>query len=439
MRLLPVILFLQSLLAIAGNAANTNSAYAPMNASFAVKFRITENQCGTLAREDTHHFFADSEQGKTRWTDHSAKYWQLTTPIVYLGTDTELFASERFRVGGGAIRVESRIFPSKNRYQIEIFPEIAGDFEIARKKYLPNIVLPCHILGELQSVPETTAEVRLADIDPASHIRYYRLLHQASELIYDDQFTAANAVLSEAQRLLPETETALWLNARVNFLEAETLPTAEKSKRLAAYQQARALAEQAIRINSKSAEAHLWLAIAEGRIATSQGDLRAALNSIFDSGGPALIANSFERAIALDAQYAHFGDSAHADALNGAAQFYRLMPQSTLVKSLFGVAGNLDRSVELVEQAFSLQPDRIEYAKELGVSLLCRGAKTGSARDIERAKQILQTGLAQTAYTNLEVIDQRHLRRLLQIEPARACAYSRDGWQDAHKKVEGDL
>lgn len=426
-------------LAIVCSATISNFAHAQASSLLSIKLHETENQCGALAREDTRHFFVDSEQGQTRWTNRDTQYWQLTTPITYLGNDTELFASERFRVGDGAIRIESRIFPSKKRYQTEIFPEIAGDFESARNKYLPNIVFPCRFGGEFQTISQANQEARLTVIDPESRIRYYRLLHQASELIYDDQFTAAKAILSEAHRLLPETETALWLEARVHFLEAETLSPTEKTKRLAAYQRARVLAEQAIRVNPKSAEAHLWLAIAEGRIATSQGDLRAALDSIFDSGGPALIANSFERAIALEAQYAHFGDSAHADALNGAAQFYRLMPQSTLVKSLLGVAGDLDRSVTLAEQALAVQPDRIEYAKELGVSLLCRGAKTGSARDIERAKQILQTGLAQTAYTKLEVIDQRHLRRLLQIEPARACAYSRDGWQDSHKKVEDDL
>lgn len=426
-------------LAIVCSATISNFAHAQASSLLSIKLHETENQCGALAREDTRHFFVDSEQGKVRWIDRDAQYWQLTTPIVYLGTDTELLSSERFRVGDGAIRIESRIFPSKKRYQTEIFPEIAGDFESARNKYLPNIVFPCRFGGEFQTISQANQEARLTVIDPESRIRYYRLLHQASELIYDDQFTAAKAILSEAHRLLPETETALWLEACVNFLEAETLPRTEKSKRLAAYQQARALAEQAIRINSKSAEAHLWLAIAEGRIATSQGDLRAALDSIFDHGGPALIANSFERAIALEAKYVHFGDSAHADALNGAAQFYRLMPQSTFVKSLLGVEGNLDRSVELAKQAFSLQPERIEYAKEFGVSLLCRSAKTKSNYDAEYAKKILQLGLAQTAYTKLEIIDQRHLRRLLQIEPIRACAYSRDGWQDGHNKVENDL
>lgn len=402
--------------------------------ALSVTLHATENQCGSLVQEGTRLFSVDRAQGRLRWTDREANYWQLTTPIAYLGDESQLVASERFRVGDGAIRVESRIFPSEKRYQIEIRSEPAGDFEKARTKYLPNLVLPCRSAGKLEIKSEASAGQVVA---AETRIRHYRLLHQASELIYDDRFAEAKAALSEAQKLRPENDTALWLEARVHFLEAETLPATEKSKRLAAYQTARARAEQAIRVNPKSAEAHLWLAIAEGRIATSQGNFRAAIDSIMDSGGPALIANSFERAIALQAKYVHFGYSAHGDALNGAAQFYRLMPESFFVSSLLGVAGNLDRSVELAQQAFDLQPDRIEYAKELGVSLLCRSAKNHSAPDLEKAKQALHAALMLTAYTKLEIIDQQQIRRLLQIEPNRACAYSRDGWQDGHGNVEG--
>lgn len=413
----------------------THLAHAQETA-LAVTLHATENRCGTLVREGTRHFSVDHDQGRLRWTDREANYWQLTTPIAYLGDESQLVANERFRVGDGAIRVEARIFPSEKRYQIEVLPEPAGDFEKARAKYLPNLVLPCRSAGKLEIKPEAGAgQVVAAD----TRIRHYRLLHQASELIYDDRFAEAKAALSEAQKLRPEIETALWLEARVHFLEAETLPATKKTKRLAAYQTARARAEQALHVNPQSAEANLWLAIAEGRIATSQGNFRAALDSILDSGGPALIANSFERAIALEAKYVHFGYSAHGDALNGAAQFYRLMPESSLLKPLLGVTGNLNRSVALAQQAFDLQPSRIEYAKELGVSLLCRGAKTDSARDLERARQALHAALEPAAYTKLEILDQRHVRRLLQTEPGRACAYSRDGWQDGHGKVEEEL
>jgi hypothetical protein len=146
------------------------------------------------------------------------------------------------------------------------------------------------------------------------------------------------------------------------------------------------------------------------------------------------VAECFERAIALEPEYVHFGFSAAADARAGAAQLYRLLPEGAWARPLIGVSRDLDRAVALAREALAIQPARIEYAKELGVALLCRASAGGG--DLAEARRVLEGAQRLPVRTPYEETDRRHAGELLTAPPEAACGYSRDAW-DAGTLVAG--
>jgi hypothetical protein len=128
------------------------------------------------------------------------------------------------------------------------------------------------------------------------------------------------------------------------------------------------------------------------------------------------------------AAWRHYNHSAYGDALYGAAQLYRMLPEGAWAGPLLGVRGDLDRAVALARGAVAIQPNRLEYAKELGADLLCRGARLGASDDLDEAQRVLRSALGLPARTLYERVDQQHVGRLLTEPPANACGYSRDLW-----------
>ena len=147
------------------------------------------------------------------------------------------------------------------------------------------------------------------------------------------------------------------------------------------------------------------------------------------------MAHCFERAIALNPEYVHFGFSAAGDARAGAAQLYRLLPDGAWARPVIGVARDLDRAVALAREALEIQPVRIEYAKELGVALLCRAATRGGDR--AEAQRVLRDGAGAAGAHVVRAHRPASCRRSCsRARRTRACGYSRDAW-DAGALVAG--
>jgi hypothetical protein len=263
----------------------------------------------------------------------------------------------------------------------------------------------------------------------------HALIRRATEQLYDQRFTDAEATLREAQGLAQGSDTLRWMRARVAYLEGESLPTDDRDGRLAAFARAERFADQAVELAPAHGEGWLWRGIARGRITTTRAGLRRAIDVLRGERGPAWVADCFERAIALHPEYVHFGFSAAGDARAGAAQLYRLLPDGAWARRVLGVARDLDRAIVLAREALALQPTRIEYAKELGVALLCRAQTDDRYRtEAERVLRAAQTLPARTPY---ELTDRRHVQQqLLASPPASACFYSRDAWE-ADRLVAG--
>jgi hypothetical protein len=401
----------------------------PALASQRLTREVERSDCGTLVASGVHEVAAAFLDGREAEVDLDARAWRLDEPAVYVREGEAWQSEERHRIGDGAVRVRIRIEPAAGRFEAEVIPEPVGDFALALTQYLPGIVLPCRAEGRVALAPGAGSP-RSPERAAAVHAR----MRSATELLYDQHFAAADGALREAQELAPDSDTLAWMRARVAYLAGEALPAEDREGRLRAFAEAERFADQAVALAPGHGEGWLWRGIARGRITTTQAGLHRALDVLRGERGPGWVAHCFERAIALAPEYVHFGFSAAGDARAGAAQLYRLLPDGLWARPLLGTARDLDRAVALAREALAIQPVRIEYAKELGVALLCRAATRGG--DPGEARRVLAAAKALPARTPYERTDRRHVAELLASPPAAACGYSRDAW-DAGTQIAG--
>jgi tetratricopeptide (TPR) repeat protein len=408
-------------LALVCGLAASAAAAAP---GLRVERTVEQTSCGALVADFAHEWADARLEGGEAFVDLDARPWRVDEPAVYRRGAEQSAAEVKHRVGDGALRVRTTLALAAGRFTVEVLPEPAGDFALALAQYLPGVALPCRAEGRLVLAPAAGS-----GRTPADAVAVYDLVHRATELLYDQRFDAADAALLEAERLAPRSDTVRWMRARVAYLEGEALPTGDRRGRLEAFARAERLADDAVALAPEHAEGWLWRGIARGRITTTQAGLSRALDVLRGERGPAWVASCFERAITLRPDYVHFGFSAAGDARVGAAQLYRLLPGGAWTGPLLGVSRDLDRSVALAREALALQPQRIEYAKELGVALLCQAHETGRAQEEAEARRVLRAALGLPVRTPYERTDRRHVQELLGGPPASACGYSRDAWE----------
>jgi len=104
---------------------------------------------------------------------------------------------------------------------------------------------------------------------------------------------------------------------------------------------------------------------------------------------------------------------------------------------MIGTCGDLDKSVAYQRKAVSIEPSRIEYHKELAMSLLCRGAARDRLEDVAEAKRIFNALQALPEFKATDPIDKEHSRMVL-ADPSLACGYSRDVQQEQSLEAYND-
>lgn len=346
--------------------------------------------------------------------DVATGFWVLDRPTHF----RDGRASARFRVGQGVLRAESS-FEDELRTEVVRMQEERPIEPAFRQVYLRGMALPCERRTRYSLTPLGSASGDLLEL-----ASFDTLLLQAVELQYDSQFAAARERLEQARALRPADPVPCWLMARLVYLEleqnADRLPAAERAER---YREVEHWADLAVERAPGQAEGYLWQGVARGRIATSLGNLRIALAGVVGGRGPAWLEQTLCRAVELPDRFRFFGFSTRGDALYALAQYYRLAPDGWYMRAL-GTRGDRTRAVELAGEAVDMQPVRIEYRKELAISLLCRGAEGDAAA----ARRELGALLEIPAITPLDRIDQVHARALQERVPGNICLYSRDGF-----------
>jgi tetratricopeptide (TPR) repeat protein len=352
-----------------------------------------------------------------RMVDSRARFWVLDRPASF----HEGHARTVYRVGDGALAVDAELSPGLEEEIVRLTVERPIG-ERYRRAYLDGVALPCERRARYAVV-----ERGRADADLYAQERFDRLLHEANELLYDDRFAEANERLRGAAQLRPDDPAPWWMLARSRYLELEHPGTAlPEPARLDGYAEVERYADEAVARAPERAEGYLWRGVARGRIATSLGNIRIALQGALGGRGPAWIEAELRQAVSRQPEYQFFGFSTRADALHALAQFYRFAPDAWYMGAV-GTRGDIGRAIELSREAVHAQPVRIEYRKELAVELLCRGEDD----DFEEARGELRALLALPAVTPIDRVDQRHAHRLLESPPDDVCWYTRESLEAA--------
>jgi tetratricopeptide (TPR) repeat protein len=202
----------------------------------------------------------------------------------------------------------------------------------------------------------------------------------------------------------------------------------EKEKKIELYEKMITVAEEGIRCAPERGEGYFMRGLANARISTTKG----VLSQLFS-------AKQIERdwLTALDCKSDYVtpnGESLKASCCLGLGVYYRLCPTFFLLKWLFGVKGDLDKSVNYCRRAYELDSTRIDIVKEYGVALISRGLDTDNKKDIEDGKELLRKVATMPMRPQIDSIDVVHSKILL--EDISLCpGYSRDEQQDVSKEA----
>ncbi len=257
------------------------------------------------------------------------------------------------------------------------------------------------------------------------------LIKKAEELWMQHDYKKSQEVLERAlEQDLVNTQKAevYWRQARNLYDIAEAMPREAKDERMENYKKMQQLSRKCADLAPKMAECYLFLATGKGRESTQKG----ILNTL---GQMEEIENLYKKVIELKPEYrtAHGESNTLGDAYYALGIFYRLAPDSTLLKLIYGTKGDEKKSIEMLRKAVGLEPERIEYAKELGISLICYGMNTNNQEAIDEGIMWLKKIQDMTEYKPTDSIDKKHARMIL-ADPDMACGYSRDEQQDVSEE-----
>jgi hypothetical protein len=254
-------------------------------------------------------------------------------------------------------------------------------------------------------------------VDPSSP--YWDL-----EVLYFQEKHLEGAKLAEARYAETGDPHLTLYIARSWYQELEGDESRTKAERLVIYE--RILTQLDAGLARAPKDMHLQFArgVVMARIGTTKGVL-ASLRLADDVEG------AWTKAIASDFRYHSIGNHEQlpCDAYLGLGIFYRLVPDSWVVKAMAGTKGDLAKSLEMLEKGVACSGDRIRNLKELAVTQLCLGQKTRDEALMAKGRSNINRYLAIVPTMQEEFVDLKHGAALLQ-DPSIACAYSRDGQQD---------
>ena len=245
---------------------------------------------------------------------------------------------------------------------------------------------------------------------------------------YKNALRKANEMMYGGLERNPKLTLAYWKISRNLYDIGDLLPEEAKKERMELYVEMIRLTTKCVtEIDPKDGGCWLFRATGIGRVATTKG----IVNSLMQAKD---LQNSFQKVIDLNTSYVDMnGDPIINDARYGLGVFYRVVPESWVVKFLAGTRGDKAKSVSILTEAVAAQPHRLELQKELAMSLICLGQDKGDKDLAARGNGILR-GIVAGEYDKVEMratnaIDKKHATDVL-AHNDRACGYSRDGYQN---------
>jgi hypothetical protein len=256
------------------------------------------------------------------------------------------------------------------------------------------------------------------------------LMKDAEAAWVKNDYDGSDKILEQAKKTCPDKAEIYWRIARDDYDRIEDIPRDKKPSKddlIKRYRAIESLADKCAQLDPKDGNCLQWKGIGMGRRGTTQG----ILNSLGEAKD---LEKTFLAGEKLNPQYKSANGAADSmgDIDNALGQLYRVLPEwlcTIGIKQIVGVCGDLNKSVEYQRKAVARQPKRIEYAKELGVSLMCRGEKKSQPADTEEGKKILNDLQSYPELKKTDAIDKQHAKDVI-ANPKLACGYSRDAQQE---------
>jgi hypothetical protein len=223
----------------------------------------------------------------------------------------------------------------------------------------------------------------------------------------------AAAVLEHALASAPEDETLHWRIARHLVRHGEAHPELPAAERAALYQRAREWAQAGRALAPDCAECCLYEFAGTARLATARG-ITEAVGTVREAG------RVLSECLANPPSWRDESGSEEAALYYGASVYYRLMPDSEVMRWATGQRHDAARAVEFARRAVEIERERPRYRLELGAALLCDGARRTDRTAIAEGRR----WLAGTAAG--EGADAARARALLADPPRRGCELSHD-------------
>ncbi|MCK5219429.1 hypothetical protein KAR10_07905 [bacterium] len=220
--------------------------------------------------------------------------------------------------------------------------------------------------------------------------------------------------LVRALMCLNHYEIAEQLNVKINE---------EKTQKKHRYNQMAKIAEAGIKHAPHRGECYFMRGLAHARLSTTNG----IIYSLFMAKG---IEQDWLKSLQYPCVYTTpSGENLFASSHLALGSYYRLCPSFFLLTLVFGISGDLNKSVDYCEKAFQLDSTRIEIVKEYGISLITRGLKKKDDNDIQKGRELLKLVFSLPHRLKTDPVDVAHSKMLL--NDINFCpGYSRDQQQD---------
>ena len=287
------------------------------------------------------------------------------------------------------------------------------------------------LLTSFASAQGTSPAAGASSPDGARYLVYF---HAADQNLGQFQFEESIKACREALKYKPNDYLVRAIMCLDYYEIAEAMDIKKpgvKDRKIEIYETMKKIAEEGIALAPDKGECYFMRGLANARIATTKGIFSELVTA-------KQIEEDWLIAVNRHSDYTTpNGENLQASSCVALGVYYRLCPSFFLIHWIFGISGDLDKSVQYCQKAYELDSTRIEIVKELGVALITRGLDRDDQKEIERGKEFLREVPTLPIRLHTDSLDIAHSRMLLN-DISLCPGYSRDEEQDvsedAYKK-----
>ncbi len=262
-------------------------------------------------------------------------------------------------------------------------------------------------------------------VDAATKGEPYKSLWEIEVMIDSEKADEADLRLKEVMKNFPNEPRSYWLASKNIFFRGERMSQQQTEAKGALYEEGMNLMQKCVELAPQEINCLLHHGTMVGRWSTNQGLIKSARNG-------KTVERSWKSALETNQHYRFSsGNTSMAATHYGMGVFYRLVPDSFLMKLFFGVRGDIEKSIMHIQKAVETNEGQIELRTELTAALLCKSRRDDSDIDRIRGAQQADACMGLKPNDTLDRISQNDCKRLKE-NPDLGCGYSRDKQQETN-------